>query len=79
MLSLYKYGKTILQFPEYLEYGVPAQMLAKRPDVQQAELSFRSAFELTNAARASFYPSIVLSLGSIGYGTANTLSKLFQT
>lgn len=66
------------QYTEKLEYGVPVQMLAKRPDVQQAELSFRSAFELTNAAQASFYPSITLSSGSIGYGTTNTLSNFFK-
>lgn len=66
------------QYPLRLEYGVPAQMLAKRPDVQQAELSFRSAFELTNAAQASFYPSITLSSGTIGYGTNNTLSNFFK-
>lgn len=66
------------KYPDQLEYGVPAQMLAKRPDVQQAELSFRSAFELTNAAQASFYPSITLSSGSIGYGTTNTLSNFFK-
>ncbi|MDU1891318.1 MAG: efflux transporter outer membrane subunit [Dysgonomonas sp.] len=66
------------QYSDQLEYGVPAQMLAKRPDVQQAELSFRSAFELKNAAQASFYPSITLSSGSIGYGTNNTLSNFFK-
>lgn len=65
-------------YPDQLEYGVPVQMLAKRPDVQQAELSFRSAFELTNAAQASFYPSITLSTGSIGFGTNNTLSNFFK-
>ncbi len=65
------------QYPNQLEYGVPTQLLAKRPDVQQAELSFRSAFELTNAAQASFYPSIVLSSGTIGYG-ANALSNFFK-
>lgn len=64
--------------PQELHYGVPAQMLAKRPDVLQAEYSFRSAFELTNAARASFYPSITLSTGSmVGYGAAS-LSKFFR-
>lgn len=67
-----------LQYPDYLEYGIPVQMLAKRPDVQQAELSFRSAFELTHAAKASFYPSITLNTGSIGYGTNNTLSNFFK-
>ena len=66
------------QLPEQLSYGIPAQMLAKRPDVQQAELSFRSAFELTNAARASFYPSITLSSGSIGYAAGNTLASFFK-
>jgi len=66
------------QYSNQLEYGVPVQMLAKRPDVQQAEFSFRSAFELTNAAQASFYPSITLSSGTIGYATSNTLSNFFK-
>lgn len=63
--------------PQELAYGVPYQMLAKRPDVQQAELGFRSAFEMTNAAQASFYPSIKLTSGMIGYG-ASTLSQFFK-
>lgn len=53
-----------------LSIGVPYQMLAKRPDVKQAELSFRSAFELTNAAQASFYPSISINSASLGYAGA---------
>ncbi len=67
--------------PEELNVGLPVQMLANRPDVRQAELNFRSAFELTNAAQASFYPTI--SLGSnngasmIGY-SSNTLSGFFK-
>ena len=61
-----------------MSYGVPVQMLAKRPDVQQAELGFRSAFELKNAAQASFYPSITLSSGMIGYG-ASSLSGFFKS
>lgn len=60
-----------------LQYGVPVQLLAKRPDVQQAELSFRSAFELTNAAQAGFYPSITLNSSMIGYNAA-TLSNFFK-
>lgn len=64
--------------PAELNYGVPVQMLAKRPDVQQAELGFKAAFELTNAARASFYPSITLNTGSmIGY-YSTTLSQFFK-
>lgn len=52
--------------PSGLAYGVPLQLLAKRPDVQQAELSFRSAYALTNAAKASFYPSLTISSATFG-------------
>ena len=45
---------------EKLDYGVPAQLLAKRPDVKQAELSFRSAYALTKAAKANLYPSLTI-------------------
>ncbi|MDU1906466.1 MAG: efflux transporter outer membrane subunit [Dysgonomonas sp.] len=74
-------GRTVLSnqmIPQHLAYGIPVQMLARRPDVQQAELSFRSAFELTNAAQASFYPSIKLSSGILGYSTVNGLSNFFK-
>lgn len=64
--------------PGNISHGVPAQMLAHRPDVQQAELSFRSAFELTQAARASFYPSITLTSGMIGFSTTNGLKNFFK-
>lgn len=64
--------------PSTLAYGVPAQMLANRPDVRVAEYGFKSAFELTNVARASFYPSISLGTGSmLGWG-ASTLSNFFK-
>lgn len=67
------------QVPSELKFGIPMQMLAKRPDVQQAELSFRSAFELKNAAQASFYPSLTLGTGSmLGFSTANTLAHFFK-
>lgn len=59
-------------------HGVPMQMLSLRPDVRQAELAFRSAFELTAAAHASFYPSITLGNGSqIGF-SATSLSSFFK-
>jgi NodT family efflux transporter outer membrane factor (OMF) lipoprotein len=44
-----------------LATGVPAQLLNNRPDVIAAEYSFRNAFELTNNARAYFYPSLTLT------------------
>jgi len=64
--------------PTNIAHGVPTQMLARRPDVNQAELEFRSAFELTQAAKASFYPSITLTSGMIGYSTVDGLSQFFK-
>lgn len=44
-----------------LKIGVPTQLLENRPDVQGAELAFRSAFENTNLARTYFYPSFTIT------------------
>jgi multidrug efflux system outer membrane protein len=44
-----------------LKLGVPSQLLKNRPDVQQAEFAFRTAFENTNLARAYFYPSLTIT------------------
>lgn len=44
-----------------LEAGVPSQLLSNRPDVIAAEYSLINAFELTNVARSSFYPSLTLN------------------
>ena len=44
-----------------LQTGVPAQLLQNRPDVQQAEYTFRAAFENTNVAHAYFYPSFTIT------------------
>ncbi|RDV16561.1 TolC family protein [Pontibacter diazotrophicus] len=41
--------------------GVPSQLLRNRPDVLEAEYALISAFELTNVARADFYPRLALS------------------
>jgi NodT family efflux transporter outer membrane factor (OMF) lipoprotein len=59
-----------------LQVGVPAQLLANRPDVQQAELGFRVAFEQTNIARTYFYPSLVIS-SSAGLSSL-AFSKFFS-
>ncbi len=64
--------------PVNMAHGIPARMLARRPDVNRAELEFRSAFELTHAAKASFYPSINLTSGLIGFSATNGLSRFFQ-
>lgn len=76
--SIQRSALAIQALPAELDYGVPAQMLALRPDVRQAELSFRSAFELTNAAQASFYPTISISSAMIGYQGINTLAQFFR-
>jgi len=64
-----------------LSYGVPAQMLSKRPDVFQAEMGFRYAFEMRNAAQRSLYPSLTIGSSSspstVGYAS-NTLSQFFS-
>lgn len=44
-----------------LRIGVPASLLANRPDVRQAELSLIRDFELTNLARSNFYPSLTIT------------------
>lgn len=49
-----------------LSYGVPAGMLARRPDVKQAELSLRSAYSAVDVAKASFYPSFTINSASLG-------------
>lgn len=59
-----------------LQTGVPAQLLDNRPDVMQAEFAVMSAFEMTNNARAFFYPSLTLT-ASAGFA-ATDLSELID-
>jgi NodT family efflux transporter outer membrane factor (OMF) lipoprotein len=59
-----------------LKTGVSSQLLKNRPDVQEAELALRAAFENTNVARASFYPS--LNISADGGLSAYTLSNFFD-
>jgi multidrug efflux system outer membrane protein len=53
-------GKSILQqtFPTQVGVGVPAQMLRRRPDVQQAELELKAFEAEVQAARLEFLPSL---------------------
>lgn len=44
-----------------LKTGVAFMLLTNRPDVMQAEFGLINAFELTNVARSSLYPSLRLS------------------
>ncbi|WP_417199831.1 efflux transporter outer membrane subunit [Bizionia sp.] len=44
-----------------MKLGVPYILLRNRPDVIAAENDFIQAFEMTNVAKANFYPSLTLS------------------
>jgi NodT family efflux transporter outer membrane factor (OMF) lipoprotein len=44
--------------PAVIQSGIPAQMLANRPDIKQAELELEAAKLDVKAARAEFYPSL---------------------
>jgi NodT family efflux transporter outer membrane factor (OMF) lipoprotein len=59
-----------------LATGVPAQLLANRPDVQEAEYQLRNSFELVNVARTYFYPALTIT-GAAGY-SATSLSQFFN-
>ena len=48
-------------FPTNFHQGYAVKLLQNRPDVARAELNLRNAFEMTNVARAAFYPTLTLS------------------
>lgn len=58
------------------DVGYPSALLANRPDVKQAEFNLINAFELTNAAKAQFYPSLRIT-GSTGVQSVD-IDKLFS-
>ncbi len=74
---------TSQKVPIDLKLGYPAQLLANRPDVMQAEFSLMNAFELTNSAKAQFYPTLKLT-GSGGFQSVDidhlfSVNSLFAT
>lgn len=44
-----------------LKIGLPASLLRTRPDIQEAEMAFRGAFEDVNVAKTYFYPSLTIT------------------
>ena len=50
-----------LRVTDDLPVGIPSEMLQNRPDVRAAELAVRSANADRNEARASMYPSLVVT------------------
>lgn len=65
------------QMPISLALGYPANLLENRPDVKAAEYQLMNAFELTNVAKAQFYPSLRLT-GSGGISSVD-IDHLFSS
>jgi len=61
---------------EDLRTGVPAQLLANRPDVVEAEYRLRYYYETARSARADFYPSLTIT--ARGGLTEASLNALFN-
>jgi outer membrane protein TolC len=49
------------QLPTNFLTGIPAQMLANRPDVKAAEMSLAACYYDTNSARAAFFPQLTIN------------------
>lgn len=64
-------------FAKTLPAGLPAELLARRPDVRAAEHALRAANANIGAARAAFFPSIELT-GFHG-SASDDLSALFES
>ena len=69
-MSIHRGNIADQELPHRLCAGVPAELLSKRPDVKQAEMTLAQCFYDTNIARAAFYPSLSLS-GALGWTTGN--------
>lgn len=52
-----------------VDAGLPASLLARRPDLRAAELRLRSSLKSVDATRASYYPDLSLT-GTLGYSSA---------
>lgn len=56
--------------PPTIQSGIPAQLLANRPDIKQAEYELAASKLDVKVAKAQFYPSLGIS-ASIGYQAFN--------
>ncbi|MFA6929494.1 MAG: efflux transporter outer membrane subunit [Lentisphaeria bacterium] len=66
-----------VELPASLASGLSSEVLLQRPDILAAEHQLRAAYATIGAARAAFFPNIVL-IGNLG--TASTeLSRLFES
>lgn len=63
-------GNFLALVPPAVQSGLPAQLLANRPDIKQAELELEAARLDVKVARAEFYPSLGISAG-LGFQAFN--------
>ena len=70
-------AQTIAPPPQDVPVGLPSQLLARRPDVQEAEAQLKAANANIGVARAQFFPQLALS-ASAGIG-GNSFSNIFST
>lgn len=63
--------------PAIVQVGIPAQLLANRPDIKQAELELEAAKLDVKTARAEFYPSLDIT-AAVGFNAfkSNYLFKM---
>jgi outer membrane protein TolC len=59
-----------------VQAGLPASLLARRPDLKASELRLRKSLASVDATRGSFYPSLSLT-GSVG-GSSEALSHVLS-
>ncbi len=70
-------GREIDQFvPPEVPAGLPSELIARRPDIQQAEASLAASDARVDAARLAWFPSISIT-GLFGYASSD-LSDLFK-
>jgi len=63
--------------PEIISTGIPANMLLRRPDIQESELVLKASLNEVKAARAAFLPALNISAYG-GYNSFNS-SLLFNS
>lgn len=76
--------ETVVQVPDHLpdsplpaiDPGLPAELLARRPDLRAAEFRLRQVLAEGDASRLSYYPALSLT-GSLG-GASTALVNLLQ-